>query len=280
MALRGMRVIGAVGVVVVSLVMADCGTPGSGSTSRTTALTGSSTTSSSSASSPSTTASTAPSSAATIAPLPVVTCSTTFAVSTTTTSLPSFVSVRVPSTEAGNLAVYSDPAGIMMLVGPKAGWTCHGMYGADGSGGLLVAPVGESVPVDPDAGWHLGASSPDQAIVGYETGGSPVIGAQLGCPLFSSAAATTREDLGSGCASVRPPQEAVEEIGSSEIAFEDPAGVSGEGMPSGGQLSANGVLLYQPKPNESTAYLATCTLPAPHHDVCTAVLNHFVALYG
>ena len=56
--------------------------------------------------------------------------------------------------------------------------------------------------------------------------------------------------------------------------------MAGVGFPSGGQNPANGVGLYQPKPTEPTAYLATCTLPASQQDLCTAVLNHFVATFG
>jgi hypothetical protein len=188
--------------------------------------------------------------------------------------------VHVASSDAGNLAVYSDPAGRMMLVGPKDGWSCSGLYGADGSGGLLISPAGESVPGDPDAGWHLSASSPVQAIVGYETGGSPVQGAALACPLFSSAAATTMQDLGKGCSFTRPAQEGVTGISTVANGFEDPPGVFGDGIPSGGRYAANGVVLYQPGSSEPTALLATCTLPSSQHDVCTAVLNHFVSQYG
>ncbi len=70
------------------------------------------------------------------ASLPVVVCSTTTGVPTTTTSLPPSVSVSVPTSEAqqGNLAVYTDEAGRLMLVGPTVGWTCNGSFGADGSG--------------------------------------------------------------------------------------------------------------------------------------------------
>ena len=56
--------------------------------------------------------------------------------------------------------------------------------------------------------------------------------------------------------------------------------MAGVGLPSGGQNPANGVVLYQPKPTEPTAYLATCTLPAAQQDLCTAVLNQFVATFG
>ena len=185
----------------------------------------------------------------------------------------------MPAGEAANLVVYSDEAGIMMLIGPT-NWTCHALYGADGSGGLLISPVDESVPSDPDAGWHLSTSSSDQAIVGYETGGSPVQGAALACALFPAAATATREDIGRGCAVRRPSQETLARIASSEVAFEDPADVAGDGIPSGGQNPSNGVMLYSGAHGEASAYLATCTLPDGQHDVCTSVLDHFVALYG
>ena len=73
---------------------------------------------------------------------------TTTGVPTTTTSLPAAVSVSVPASEAqeGNLAVYTDEAGRLMLVGPTVGWTCNGSFGADGSGFLALAPVGTAVP--------------------------------------------------------------------------------------------------------------------------------------
>ena len=93
--------------------------------------------------------------ATTMATLAVVACPTTYAISvTTTTTLPTSISVSVPAVAASNLVVYGDDNGIMMMIGPK-GWTCNAAYGADGSGGLLISPAGESVPSDPDSGWHL-----------------------------------------------------------------------------------------------------------------------------
>jgi len=187
----------------------------------------------------------------------------------------------VPAGDASKLAVYSDDVGIMMLIAP-ATWTCHGLYGADGSGGLLISPAGESVPSDPDPGWHLSTSSSDEAIVGYETGGSPVQGAALACPLFPTAAAATSHLLGEGCPGTRPSQESVSISGTagSEIEFEDPVGVAGDGIPSGGLNPANGVMLYLPAQGKASAYLATCTLSDAQRDLCTAVLDHFVGLYG
>ncbi len=215
------------------------------------------------------------------ASLPVIVCNTTSGIATTTTSLPASVSVSVPASNAqqGNLAVYSDAAGRLMLVGPLTGWTCTGSFGADGSGTVALTPVGTSMPAGLGTTWHVPATSPIEAITATESGGSAVQGATLACPLFSAAKTVMQQDLDQVCAP-RPAQEQVLSNSSAEVAFRDPPGVAGVGFPSGGQNPANGAVLYQPKPSEPTAYLATCTLPATQQDLCTAVLNHFVATFG
>jgi hypothetical protein len=213
--------------------------------------------------------------------LPVVVCQTSSGVTTTTAALPGSLSVSVPAADASqnNLGVYSDEAGRVMLVGPTVGWTCTGSFGADGSGIMALAPVGTSVPLNGGSTWHLAAGSPTQAIVVMESGGSTVQGAELACPLFAEAQAAVQRYLGQPCAG-GPSQEKVTKISAVAAGFQDPAGVAGTGYPSGGQNPANGVGLYQPKSSEATAYLATCTLPAAQQDLCTAVLNQFVATYG
>lgn len=265
-----------------ALALSGCGGPAPGSTSGTSqpkTATSSSSPSSTVSSTSSTVASATASVSTVLASLPVVACETDYAISTTTTtSLPTSVSVRVPSNQADNLAVYADSQGIMMLLGPKDGWTCHGLYGADGSGGLLLSRIGEQVPKDP-WGWRVTAGSDVQAIVGIESGGSDVQGAGLVCSLFAAAAAAYAQDQVGSCPT-RPGQEGVTTISAVADGFEDPAGVTGDGVPSGGQNTANGVALYQPKVTEPTAYIATCTLPASQHQLCTTVLNHFIALYG
>ncbi len=213
--------------------------------------------------------------------LPVIVCQTTTGIATTTTSLPASVSVSVPASNAqqNNLAVFTDATGRLMLVGPMTGWTCNGNFGADGSGMLALTPVGTSVPPGTGTTWHLAASSPIQAIVATESGASTVAGATLACPLFSGAKTTMQQDLGQACAA-DPSGENVTRISSAEVAFQDPSGVTGAGFPSGGENPANGVVLYQPKPSEAAAYLATCTLPASQQNLCTAVLNQFVSTFG
>jgi hypothetical protein len=215
------------------------------------------------------------------ASLPVVVCETTTGAPTTTTSLPGSVPVSVPASDAqqGNLAVYTDETGRLMLVGPTVGWTCNGSFGADGSGMLALAPVGTVVPAT-GISWHLPMTSTTQAIVASESGASPVQGAALACPLFGAARSATQQDLGQGCSVSSPSQERVVRTSSVDVGFEDPPGVAGVGYPSGGQNPANGIMLYQPKPAEATAYQATCTLPVAQHDLCTAVLNHFSATFG
>ena len=215
------------------------------------------------------------------ASLPVVVCQTSTGVATTTTSLPGSVSVSVPSSQAqhGNLAVYTDEAGRLMLVGPTVGWTCNGSFGADGSGLLALAPVGTAVPLSGTT-WHLPPSSTTQAIVAVESGGSPVQGAALACPFFTAAQAASAQNLGKGCAESNPSQERVVKTSAIQAGFEDPPGVAGAGYPSGGQNPADGVVLYQPRPTEATAYQATCTLTVAQHDLCSAVLNRFAATFG
>ncbi len=280
-----------VGATALALLLAGCGSSGPASMTRSTHPKHRTTSSTSAPATTTTVASTSSSTSTTngsgsgamvTTTLPVVVCQTTSGVSTTTTSLPASVSVSVPASDAqqGNLAVYSDLTGALMLVGPTVGWTCTGTFGADGSGMMALTPIGTSVPVGYGTAWHLPASSPTQAIVALESGGSTVQGAALACPLFSAAKATTQQDLGKGCDITSPPQEHVVTTSSVQVEFQDPAGVAGVGFPSGGQNAANGITLYQPKPSEPTAYQATCTLPAAQHDLCTALLNHFAATFG
>ncbi len=216
------------------------------------------------------------------ATLPVVVCQTTSGVTTTTASLPGSVPVSVPAADAqqGNLAVYSDEAGRLMLLGPTVGWTCNGSFGADGSGIMALAPVGTTVPLNSGTTWHVTAGSATQAIVAMESGGSAVEGAQLVCPLFSSAQTVVQQSLGKACATSNAVREYVTKISAVAVSFRESPETAGIGFPSGGQNAANSVALYQPKTTEPTAYLATCTLPTAQQDLCTAVLNHFVGTFG
>ncbi len=209
--------------------------------------------------------------------LPVVSCPTAFGVTppSTLAPLPASEEVDVPASLARDLAVYSDTRGFMNLLGPR-GWACSAMYGADGSGGVIVYPSGEAVPQSWGAGWPLSSTSTDEAISGTQTAGSPVQAAGQACPLFAVAATTYENDLGRACHS-RPSSESVQQISAGVVGFEDPPGLQGDGIPSGGQEPADGMATYSPS---LPSYLATCTLPSNEHALCTAVLNDVIALYG
>lgn len=214
--------------------------------------------------------------------LPVVTCPTTFALSTppsTSAPLPTSEEVSVPGILATELAVYSDTDGLMMLLAPK-GWTCSAAYGADGGGGVAVYPPGESIPQSAfGAGWALSPGSSSEAVVGSQT--SACQGCEMGqaCPLFTIASSDYQSSFGRACPKNRPALETVDEITAGVVVFEDPPGVTGDGNPSGGKYSANGVMTYYSK-SDNGSWIDTCTLPEEEKALCKAALNDFIDLYG
>jgi hypothetical protein len=211
------------------------------------------------------------------ADLPVVRCPTSLGAAHPAVSLPRSRPVPVPRALAARLSVYADDQGIMALVGPK-GWHCAAFYGADGSGGIVVYPSGQAVPRFWTAGWRLTRTSAVVAITGSES--SACYGCTLAqaCPLFAAAARAWRSAFGSACPA-RPAAETVVSIGAGIVAFEDPPGVEGDGLPSGGRYSADGVLTYHPDAPDGS-WRETCTLPGSDKPECTAVLDTFVSWYG
>ena len=188
------------------------------------------------------------------------------------------MSVTVPGGSAAGLAVYTDTRGGMRLLGPR-GWSCSAMYGADGSGGVVVSPPGEFVPSNWGAGWQLPAGSSVQAIIGSQTSACMGCGEGQACPLFGTAAKDFQANFQRPCPASRPTGETTTRLSSGVMAFADPAGVTGDGIPSGGRYAANGVMTYYPG-NSAGSWVETCTLPAASKDVCTTTLNDFLASYG
>ena len=101
------------------------------------------------------------------------------------------------------------------------------------------------------------------------------------CPLFATAATDYESNYQQTCPP-RPSSESVVALNADVVSFTDPAGVSGDGNPSGGAYPANGVMTYYPydSGNDDGSYLDTCTLPAAEQSICTVVLNRFVDWYG
>ena len=210
--------------------------------------------------------------------LPVVSCPTSLGVARPAVPLPRSRAVAVPRALAVRLAVYADDVGVMELVGP-AGWRCAASYGADGSGGMVVYPRGERVPRSWAAGWPLARTSAEAAIAGQETSACYSCTLAQACRLFLSAATAWRSaGFGQGCAA-RPAAESVVRVGAGIVIFEDPPGIQGDGLPSGGLYPANGVLTYHPGAPDGS-WRETCTLPGSDKDECTAVLNAFLSWYG
>jgi hypothetical protein len=216
----------------------------------------------------------------TTASLPLVICPTTLGVTPSPPPVhhPTSLSITLPSRLAERLSVYADDQGTMSLVGPR-GWACRALYGADGSGGVAVYPSGTSIPSGWGAGWRLPGASEVQAIIGLET--SACTGCQLlqACPLFASAAEAFQSSFGGACPKTRPGPESVDVLATGQVAFRDPPGVAGDGVPSGGQNPADGVMTYY-SGDVNGSWLETCTLPAAEKDICTVSLDHFTTAYG
>jgi hypothetical protein len=267
----------ALAAALAALVLAGCssspGTPSASSVATTSSAPATTSTTTSSSTTTSTVPPTAP------VAVTVESCPTTVALATppAKVALPATETVSVPADQANYLVVFSDDSGVVQMLGPR-GWICKASYGADGSGGMLLQPAGGELATAGSAG-HVASTSAVEAIEGYETGASPVQGAALACPVVPTAAAALQRDLGKGCAA-HPAAETLLPASANNVAFVDPPGTAGTGVPSGGLNAATGVVLYLPGGNKSSAYLATCTLPVASTAVCSSVLHFFVSLYG
>ena len=186
---------------------------------------------------------------------------------------------QCPVGTGAQLVVFTDTTGVHDACRHREGWTCNGNYGADGSGGLVITPRRQAVPANVDVGWHPASGSPAQAIVGYRDRCQQHAGCGARVCALQRSSCGDPAGPGQTAPASNPHKRGSALPRSTDVAFEDPAGVSGTASHRVVRIPANGVVLYQPKPSESSAYLATCTLPSAQHDLCTAVLNHFVSLY-
>lgn len=200
--------------------------------------------------------------------IPVVRCSTTFGVPPGTVKVPSHLRVSgAPSGSAG-LAAYTNTE--EFLVGP-ADWQCRGQLGADGNGEIVAWPHGQTRPSQHSRGDGLSLAV-IPSCVGCQ--------ASEACPFFTSFA----KALGFPCAGRIPPSEKVDRIDARVVRFRDPAGLAGDGYPSGGPDTAMGVVgvfgHLQPGPYERSVYRSTCTLPASKRSICLRSLDDVIHRYG
>jgi hypothetical protein len=176
-----------------------------------------------------------------------------------------------PPAGVNDVVVYTDSSGVLRLVGPR-GWRCNAGFGENLSGGLIVYPAGERIPVNRwAAGWHLGQNSKSQAISVVEDGLSPVQGEAQACPYFPAARKATLRDLGHDPCAL-PSTERVRRVDRRLVDFEDPAGAPGGGIPSGGRYRSLGAATYQASATP-TGYLTSCTVAKRFSRICAADLN-------
>jgi hypothetical protein len=114
------------------------------------------------------------------------------------------------------------------------------------------------------------------AFIDY-TGHGP--GAQLVCTLFPGTRAAGLAAQTAGCAAPAS-GEIVRRTGTDVARFEDPPGVKGVGMPSGGANRAIGAVVYpqlRPEPDSITVAKVTCTVPRATVGVCPSIVDDYVS---
>ncbi len=215
--------------------------------------------------------------------LPVKECPTTQGIqSTSSSAVPPTITVSLPSSLAKSVAYYSDSTRSIAPIMAPAGWSCSVMEAVDGGITLSVFPHSET------ATFARQTSSPQPfatskaiAVVADSGGACQGCVLDIACPLISYVGTQTGETT--PCPNTQPTGEVVKwlngspTMGSASVAndtvsFEDPPGVAGEGVPSGGPYPANGVFRYS-YAGDGSASVVTCTLPASQHDLCKAILN-------
>jgi hypothetical protein len=192
----------------------------------------------------------------------VVRCRTQFGIPPSKITVPSRVVVRGSPRSTAGLAAYTNTE--LFLIGP-AHMACSGAVGADGGTDVVVWPRGQRTPRQHSHSDGLTVSL-IPACVGCM--------AATACPFFPSFASR----LGFPCPGGVPAGEIVDRPSSHVAGFQDPPGVAGDGWPSGGRDTANGLVGI--KGRGGVVYSATCTLPTRRHGVCRVSLNDVRARYG
>src|SRR5262249_46259837 len=169
---------------------------------------------------------------------------------------------RAPPAVAAQVAAYSD--GEWLVLAPR-GWRCRGLIGADGTGYLAAYPPGER-----GSTFARPRAPAPQAVVLQTVPGCAGCAGALACGLFPGVHLQGRP-----CAAHRAARERVTARGRDVRAFVDPPGVRGTGNPSGGPLTATGLVFYDhaTRPRGVLAAQETCALPDAQAPVCAAALD-------
>lgn len=228
--------------------------------------------------------------------LPVVACDTSLGEASSTTSVPATMSITLPKALASTgLAFYASNDDSVAVLAPS-GWSCAAQVGADGSASLVAVPPDEAQVLGHGPHHSIPPGQENklaEAITLSDTGGCAGCASTQACGLFKQTTAAPPGPTGPAgndsegsddppsppCPATSSSQEEVTMLSSTVAAFEDPPGVSGTGVPSGGANPANGILTYAGTGDSQPSYLSTCTLPESDHALCTAVLNDVLKRY-
>ena len=182
---------------------------------------------------------------------------------------------------AEQLSYYSDSTRSVNPILAPRGWDCSVGVGADGSVGVDVFPQGAT-----DKSSNSFQRSDVQGVVAHSDSACQGCISETACPLVPSAVEGSLS-LYAPCQYTRPPGEEVRwALGSPKtppslytydiVYFTDPPGVAGDGDPSGGPLTARGVLLFTNGPDTfAGASIETCTLPSNLTGLCAPIVNDF-----
>jgi len=276
-----------------AVVLSACGVGSGTSSSRRSAAGGVSspvstaTSSSSSVPGSTTTSSTTPAPTTTVAQqvtetIGVTTCPTALGASADPTRAPpATIAITLPTSAVGSLGslnFYSDSEGLLVVLAP-AGWSCSATVGGDGSAQISVVPATEAG----DLAGGLTSPNDSEVIQADETSQCAGCTYDQVCGLFPVIQAQTSFNGPCGGTAVPPPQEVDASLSPSAVSFEDPPGVRGTGVLSGGANPVNGVMTYTPDSATSQpsalSYEASCAAPSAQHALCTAILNTFLTRY-
>jgi hypothetical protein len=191
--------------------------------------------------------------------VPVRTCPTTYGIPGDHPTRATHATLAITAKQAKDLTAWSG-GGTPVVLSPR-GYDCTALVGADGGVHLRVAP-----PDAPKSGPAI-----DVDVEGSCVGCI----AALACGLFPRAV----HDTGFKCHTPSPKQEKVATLLPTVRAFNDPPGVHGSGVPSGGRLRAVGVVVYVPDQTTFAARM-TCALESSAAASCSTVIADFLGRVG
>lgn len=192
------------------------------------------------------------------ASLPTKKCRTSEGLELPDVPLDSTTVVPVPADSVGGLAAFANTTGSILL-GP-ADWKCDSLVAVNGDETIGLSPDGK----DPfregaEVGITYDASVACQGC----------IAAKICAVLPNSQVVRDYAEIGVGCDRKKPLEETLTPIGEFSVLFDDPPGVRGQGVPSGGSVSSEGMLTYS---ETRGSQQVSCAVPEELADLCPSIV--------